>query len=90
MRKRKRTTATNADPIPALKSIYKRFATAYFVEEDFKKALKIRKEASPIFKQHPQILEKPPISIGRAFYIDFELFKSFPDEYAAGKYQTEN
>ena len=85
MRKRKRTTATNADPLTELKEIFKKFSKAYWIDEDIEVALKIRKTADGILKSNPELLSlknlatEQRMQIGKTFYIDYERFIEFPE-----------
>ena len=66
------------DPIQELRKIYKRFAAAFFIDENEKLALQIRHEADPILKRYPDLQKNVPVSIGRSAYIDWQRFIDFP------------
>ena len=68
----------DSDPVSELANIYKRFAAAYFIDENIKLALQIRKSADRILKKHPELIKNVPITIGKAAYIDWQRFIDFP------------
>ena len=77
MRKRRRLLK-NADPVEAIKGIYRRFSRAVYIEKDQDKAAKIRQQAEAVLKSNPDLKENVPVRIGRAAFIDWDRFIDFP------------
>ena len=84
------------DPIEELKSIFKKFSAAYWIEEDVDKALAIRRTADPILKKNPELRSlqslKPSQRMGikKIFYIDYGRFIAFPETKTMERWQQES